>query len=351
MGVLTELRDLWSGARDFYHWIEDQAIEWFVGEGAWMTAEQTPSCPVGSSEHAAADRHGRPTGHLLCEGHFDRLAKMLREIEKEVDDLDAAPSIAIKWNTGGGGHSGGGAPAFEQAPAHLNPLVLGDRRQGTGASEDPVEAHAGGGLEPALVVLAEYADRVRAERILGWPAETFEDCVDRMPGTPRHGPAIGLPCQHHGCRGITWTRTAPIPATVKSERTLLSRHLEWVARWVPTDDHKYGAADVFARLRGLLGALRAANGVAQQSLGKCPVDRDGGARCTGKLWPFKPTHTVGEWTGTTPDAVRCNDCDAKWVGPAELARLALILDKQRQPKTAPAAPGVSEPFMHKVNAR
>src|SRR3954471_15431519 len=139
--------------------------------------EQIAGCPIGRTKHAAVAKDGGPTGHALCYKHFERLGKMLRSIETETKDLSAVPSIAVHWNTGGGGHSGGGAPAFEQAAALLAPLVLTATSQGTGDSEDGDERHAAGRIEPVMVVLSELADRVRLERGFARPSVLVQDCV------------------------------------------------------------------------------------------------------------------------------------------------------------------------------
>jgi hypothetical protein len=296
---------------------------------AMSTIEQIPACPIGRTKHQAAGKDGEATGHPLCHKHYERLGKMLREIETEAKSLSATPSIAVRWNTGGGGHSGGGAPAFEQAAALLAPLVLTATTQGTGASEDGDERHAGGRIEPIMVVLSEYVDRVRSERGFNPPTLTYIDCTDRLVGTPPHGPSYGLPCLHPSCRGIVWENKVPIPPTINAQRVFLTRQLDWMVHWPNIDV-------VFSRLSRLLGNIKRANGTAPHPVGQCPVDKDDNTRCGGPLWPVKPTHTAGEqaWTGSSPSAVRCDACGTKWQGPAELARLALILEAQRKAKVA-----------------
>jgi hypothetical protein len=281
--------------------------------------EQIPSCAVDFEKHAAADDQGRATGHRLCGKHYKRLGEMLREIESEVGDLDPTPSIAMRWNTAGGSSSGG-SPAFEQAPARLDHLVLTDWRNGKGYSEEPDDRKAAARLVPALLVLAAIADKVRAARSIDPPAVKFTDCVDRYPATPWHGPAYGLPCLHLTCRGITTERSYTPAPTIHSERDLLTRQLPWIAEWEQV-------GETFADLRRLLGQLRAANGTAEVPYGKCPIDK-ADAWCNGPLWPFKPKHTVGKWTGSSPDAIRCETCDSQWVGPGELARLVLMIEKR-----------------------
>jgi hypothetical protein len=111
--------------------------------------------------------------------------------------------------------------------------------------------------------------------MLGRPAQTFIDCVDRIPGTPLHGPAYGLPCMHPDCQGITWTRTVPTPATIRSERDLLTRQLEWIARqdW---------AGAFYAQIRELRDQLMASSGRSTSSTppraAKGPPIRRGGRR-------------------------------------------------------------------------
>lgn len=303
------------------------------------TPEQIPSCPIGHAKHAAAAKDGRGTGHPLCEKHYERLDKILREIEDQLGDLalnparpsawGAMPSIAMQWNTSGGSNKGG-APAHEQAPARLAALVLTDTRLGKGISEDNVERHAGGRVEPVLVVLSEYADRVRKDRGLTHPSIKVVDCASRWAlGGPHHGPFYGLPCRHPYCSGITEERTVKLPVTVHTERDLLTRQLDWVVRWPDINT-------VFSRLRRLLSNLKRANGTAPQPVGQCPADKDPGVRCGGPLWSVKPKYTSGEqvWTGSTPSAVRCEACATRWEGPGELARLALLLETQRKAKAS-----------------
>lgn len=270
--------------------------------------EATTICPVGAQNtHRATGPGGHPTGHRLCGDHFERLGKLLREIESETLNLDPVPSIAVQWNTAGGNtHSG--ALAFEKAPIRLEPVALTDPRLHT---------------DSVLAILAGLADRIRAERNLLRPTITYAGCVHPATGVPMH---IREDACDGGCPGVARECTATVPATVGSERDLLTRNLEWVAGWADI-----GA--VFAKLRRLLGRLRAANDTGVQSLGKCPGKTDAGF-CGGDLWPAKPKYTVGEWTGATPSAVKCDRCDARWEGGDQLAILALMLEGQRRGKAS-----------------
>lgn len=105
--------------------------------------------------------HGKPAEAqhgLLCEGHYQRLSEMLRDIEDEAAILSAVPSMAIR--TG----SGGGSLASTRTPARLNVLVHRDHRRGTGKSETEDDALAAGHTLAVLEVLHSWARMVREER-------------------------------------------------------------------------------------------------------------------------------------------------------------------------------------------
>lgn len=341
MTLLGELRDLWAGVGDYYRWLEESTTEWMLGEEAWMT-EEIPQCQVGKDPHPASDKRGKATGHLLCSGHYETLDKTLRQVETEFGDLAghaddpdsyaAAPSIAVQWNTGGGGHSGSGTLASHQSPALLDPIVLADHRQGMGYEEDEDDRHAAGETASVLFVLCRYATRVREERCLGYPAESR---FLRWDGRNDDGDHCAEPCKHPACQHNGVWVTSPTRPTVHSERILLARHLEWVARWAadpdPAFDRDYGIREVYEALRRMLAQLREATGTAERSPvpGWCP-------HCEGHLWPDKPTETSQskKWTGSAYSAVKCVACGARWEGADDMARLAIMVSKQRRKGTS-----------------
>jgi hypothetical protein len=197
------------------------------------------------------------------------------------------------------------------------------------ADRDEHDAHAERPLY-VLGVLTELADRVRGERMLTRPAETFLDCVERIPGTRPHGPAYGLPCRHSDCQGITRIRTIPIAPTIRGERELLTRQLDWIARqdW---------AGAFYAQIRELREQLMQTNRDRDDRplRGHCPrpVD-DKGTECAGELWPEYVEHSSTSGAGVDdgpwrPCAVVCQRNSAhRWEKGGEVARLALILERQ-----------------------
>jgi hypothetical protein len=283
--------------------------------------EAAPPCAVAKHNHPATDRQGRPTGHRLCARHYQGLAKDLRSIEFEVRNLDPSPSMSSALD----GRSGGkGTPAFQQTPARLDPIVLSDHRQGEGWWEDAEDAHAANGLTSVLTVLVRYANRVRAGRNMKIPLRWV---VDLIPGRewPTDRIVCSQPCKHTECLAVAWWKSAPLVPTVHSERDVLTRALDWICEqdWVE---------EFYGDVRKLRGQLQQANGTnaVRPIPGKCPVQPSPGRECGGPLWPTKPKHTVGEWTGSAPSAIRCGSCQTRWEGAGPIARLALILERQEK---------------------
>jgi hypothetical protein len=330
------------------------------------TVTDTTSCTAGGRPHPATD--GR-----LCRDHLEELGGWLRDVETEAGYLSPMPSMATRWDS-----STGGTLASHRAPAVLDVLVHTDPRstahgwQHIGpacerctdlayrhctcpplpfrrethwpgcprhgmhpscaniiADRDEHDAHAERPLY-VLGVLTELADRVRGERMLTRPAETFLDCVERIPGTRPHGPAYGLPCRHSDCQGITRIRTIPIAPTIRGERELLTRQLDWIARqdW---------AGAFYAQIRELREQLMQTNRDRDDRplRGHCPrpVD-DKGTECAGELWPEYVEHSSTSGAGVDdgpwrPCAVVCQRNSAhRWEKGGEVARLALILERQ-----------------------
>jgi hypothetical protein len=281
-------------------------------------------CAAGGQPHHVTDGQGKPISGLLCEHHFDALARILRDIEREaalsqvtesgqrLPNLDPVPSMQIRWDRSGG------SLASQQAPARLDVLVHTDHRHGTGKSEDDDDLRAAGLTASVLVVLHAWADHVRREHHLTRATTTVRLGWARSP----RGPVCPRPCRHDTC-GRWITDTIPAAPTITGERNLLTRQLPWIARqdWV---------GDMYRDLRQLRDQLRRANGTAPDDPlpGRCP-NMINGRECGGPLWPVKPKHTSGQaWTGSTPSSVRCSACRQRWEGPSNLARLALIIETQ-----------------------
>lgn len=240
--------------------------------------EQTARCVICTGERAAH------VG-LMCGGHHQRLADMLREVEEQAAILSAVPSM--QQRTG----SGKGSLASERAPARLDVLVHLDPRSRPAGTRYPgpacpscwhdsctdirnwLDAYDARATDTLAVldVLGSWARLVREER-------SYAD------------------------------RTA---ATVTTERAYLTRNLDWCAEqdWI---DEFYG--DV----RTLVGQLKAANGTAElrkKPVGICPTLYEEG-ECGGRLWPDEAR---GE--------VMCGTCDRTFT-PEELRHLGDMLIRQ-----------------------
>jgi hypothetical protein len=231
-------------------------------------------------------RHQADAGLLLCRTHLDEVAEWLHDVELEVERLDARPSMAVVWDD-----SRGHELASHRAPARLGPIVARDRRHVT---LDELTARGGtAGMDSTLSaygVLHDYAQRVRDGRDLH--------------------------------------RSDHPHLTIRTERVLLTRHLDWVAAqpW---------AVDLWAQLQTLRAQLQQANGTTPPGPlpGRCPR-LVGGQECGGELWPVAPKHTSGELVHVPGDevaqAVQCErNTNHRWEG-RHLIRLALILDQQQQ---------------------
>lgn len=214
----------------------------------------------------------------LCDRHLARLGEYLADVQAEAGAVDAAPSLAVSYEPGGG------APAFEQVPVRLDAVALTDTRHGLGLHELPDDRHAAGSVPAALAVLRRWADVVRTRRHLAPPRRR----------------------------------------TLAGERLFLATHLAWCAE-------QAWAGELYRAVRELRAALQAVNGTSDDRPlpGRCPwLVAD--AECGGPLWPARPQHTTGEFAATGPDAVVCgDDREHRWEG-RDLARLALIVEQQRR---------------------
>jgi hypothetical protein len=333
--------------------------------GVIVTEPAPGTCAVGRP-HPATDG-------LLCRDHLEEIGRWLRDVQDETDRLDAAPSLAIRWDAGGGGL------ASQQAPVVLDAVVISDARSAahgwqhigpvcpvcptlasarctcppvswrrqdhwTGcpragahpsclhilADVDEHDARAER-LLSVIAVLNSWAARVRRERMLAMPVvEVF----DRIPGAPA-GPYCPDPCAHDSCQGIRWIRTVPVAPTVAGERDLLTRQLEtWIARQPWVIDFRHELADLRAQL------LRVNRNEDDRPLtGWCykHVD-DQGTECGGNLWPVYTEHTSGADVEDDDGPRRPREvvCDRnpshRWTGGkgGDLARLLVVLEQQRR---------------------
>jgi hypothetical protein len=236
------------------------------------------TCVIPSRPHQAE------AGLLICRTHLDELASDLVGIEEEAKKLDARPSMQIVW----GGK--GATLAREQSPVRLDAVVLNDTRWVRDADVNRPYGFDLNGPLPIFGVLHYFADKVREERALESPA----------------------------------------PPTVKTERRLLTRQLDWCAAqpWIGE------LVDVVHRIHE---QLQRVNGTAEPGPipGRCPrLSDDRGGECGGRLWPVKPKHTSSALVHINADdvvmAIECErNANHHWED-KDLVRLAIILDQQAE---------------------
>jgi hypothetical protein len=361
--------NLIANSVDFARLVVSELVGHLPGAHAIVTDPAYRLCAAPGCRRRATDgqlcRYGevgeRGTPAFLEDGgHFAELARWLHDIEDEARRLSTRPSLEIRWD-----RSAGGSLASHQSPVVLDAVVQldprstahGRRHDGPTcarcwhdscklirADADEADANAER-LLSIEAVLSGWADLVRSERLLGQPAVTIVDCVDRMPGTRPHGPAYGLPCWHPSCSGTTWERSVPLPFAVRTERQLLTRHLDWIAEhdWIDT-------------FRTEIGELRAQlqranrNEDAKPLTGYCyRVVDDAGTVCRGSLWPVYTSEEddqVDDDVRLRPREVVCDrNPSHRWKGGrgGDLARLSLILEEQRRADAAAAPPAPVAP--------
>lgn len=266
--------------------------------------------------HLGEARHQALVGLLVCDSHLQRLNAYLRDVEQEADQLDARPSMEIRWD------QSSATLASQQSPVRLGALAAADRRRGTPIvsdwSHDDYLAYDE--TLSAYDTLHRWAQRVRRERMLARP---IEQRPYRMPGATGVGPSCETQCVHESCGDLTWWWSGPARLDVASERKLLTDHLEWIVRqpWVRS---------FYRQVAKLREQLKATNGTSDPKPlpGRCPLPAAQGM-CNGYLWDVKPLHTVGEWQGAGPSAVQCASCLERWEGGPQLALLAIEIDMQR----------------------
>lgn len=242
-----------------------------------MTAS-CPSCIICTTEREAT--HG-----YLCTGHFERLARMLRDVELEACLLDARPSMAIR--TG----SGGGSLASERSPVRLDVLALLDRR--TYRYEKPsIGPWCPDCWHGTCVAMRAWDDAINAR------ATEAMSVLETL---------------HGWARLIREERdlTPPETVTISGERDLLTRQLDWLADQSFIDEP-------YRDIRQLLGQLKGVNGTNElrpKMVGVCPTLLETG-ECGGRLWP---NDDRGE--------VVCDNCD-RIFGFEELRHLGDMLIRQ-----------------------
>ncbi len=238
-------------------------------------------CVLGSRPHRA------DPGLLLCAAHLDRLANTLRTIEDEAIHLETRPSMAIRYDHGGGGL------ASERSPARIDALVLRDRRRGTGIPRSGEPDVWGYDETPSVLeTLHSWARVVREERDLGVPASV----------------------------------------TITGERDTLSRHLSWAAAqpWID---------EMHDDLRKLAAHLKRVNGTQpDRPVGRCylPVESYAGGQPNGSV-RLDGTCNGPVWVDDAAGHAHCGACRSTWDGP-QLALLKHALDQARleaaRPRTA-----------------
>lgn len=225
--------------------------------------------------------HRAEAGLLLCRRHLDQLAADLIACEEEFDDLDPAKSMAIVTSDGGGG-----GLKNTKAPVRIDAVVARDPRH---VDVDELTTAAGAD------------DRLSAFGVLHRWAQNVRDAFDMVP------------------------EQAP---TVRTERRLLTRELEWCATqpWIDL---------CFDQIHTLLGQLQALNGTAEPGPlpGRCPRLDEALVECGGHLWPVRADEQRGPVIHTAVGHVQAVECDRdrdhRWEG-RDLVRLALAVRAQDQ---------------------
>jgi len=345
------MRNLITNLRDLAHVAVDELVAHLPGAHPHVTTDEptTRLCVITGRPHRATDG-------LLCRHHLEELGTWLHDIEDEADRLSwraaepdawaALPSMSIRWDS-----TGGGSLASQQSPVVLDALVHTDPRSSAhGWQHDgPVcaacqhvscawiradaDEHDAQAERPLYVlgVLQDLADRVREERQLRRPDVHV---IARVPAGAR-GPFVA---DAAGVIGVDHVH--PQQATVRTERQLLTRNLDWIASqpWV---------AAMREELRDLRTQLQRLNRNEDDRplTGWCykAID-DQGTECGGQLWPLYVEHTSSDDEQDDgplrPREVVCDRNPAhRWTGGrgGDLARLSLILAAQQREEDARAA--------------
>lgn len=265
-----------------------------------MTTPTTGLCDAPACRRA-------PTAGRMCRAHHAQTGQWLADIASLWSTL-----TAVHGRQGDHGTTRTTIPASRLSVGSLDVMALRDLRTGTWGqqsagpyhwacahdtctamrgADDERDANAGR-LLSVLGVLHGWADRIRLDRRLAAPTTTG---TYRRPGAE---PGPWHPdCAHPSCQARRVTITRTLNPTVPSERLLLATHLDWAL----TQDW---AADLWADVRAVWGALKAAHGDrAGRPVATCTtIGHDG--RCGGPVWAER-------------GAAWCGLCGATWTG-AEL---------------------------------
>lgn len=281
------------------------------------------------TEHACAiggKSHEPVAGMLICRRHFEELGQMLREIEDEAIHLEVRPSMAIGYDSSGGGL------ASQQSPIRLTAKAIRDPRRGTGVTRGrDLDELAWDETPSALETLHSRARMVREERTLSVPTSTVLLGRARRPAGAI-GPVCDRLCWHDSC-GPWVTDTVRSPATLTGERDLLTRQLQWIVTqpWVD---------EFHAELHELLTALRRTNNSQRTPVGRCESLRADGSICEGKVWHvlITPDGKIVREGSTVPapedePGFRCSSCRRVWTG-TEAVRLRDRMWRDEQERKA-----------------
>ena len=283
-------------------------------------SENVTGCVVHSKPAEA--RHG-----LLCDGHYQRLAEILRSVEEEAILLDARPSMAQRVGSGGGGL------ASEKVPALLTVIAYRDRR--TKRWEPETEPSY---LPPPPKSIGPWCLFCDHDSCTAWRAGRRRDLHDDEHDAGSAALASVLEELHNWARLVREERDLAPPqhVTITGERDLLSRQLDWIAGqpWVD---------ECFGDMRKLLGQLQEANKTRpDKPAGSCFLLTDTGV-CGGNIWRRETRQQtwraladrcVIEAVKTLDGPAYCDSCGQEWDG-ADLDRLNLILAQAKAEKARP----------------
>ncbi|MCW2899958.1 MAG: hypothetical protein JWO67_2223 [Streptosporangiaceae bacterium] len=273
--------------------------------------DPTARCVIGTREHQAHDGY-------LCENHLQRLSRTLREIEDEAVQLEAAPSMALRFDQSGGGL------ASEQAPGRLNVLAFRDGRTRRWEPWTDDDRPAYQRLAPKSIgpwcLLCDH------DTCSAWRAGRRRDLHDDEMDSGSAELASVLAELHNWARLVREERglASPERVTVTGERDTLTRHLLWCADqpWID---------EMYADLTKLLRQLKRVNGTTEIAAGICGSLQADGLLCDGKVWHIMIKHD-GE-----PDepGFRCGTCRRVWTGTeAVRKRDDMWRDEQQRKATA-----------------
>lgn len=333
------MRNLIANVCDLAHAALDEIVAHLYG--AAPVPDLATSCAVGRRPHPA-------TNGLLCRHHLEELGRWLREIEQETALLDARPSMSTRYDD-----AGGSTLASHRSPAVLDVIAYRDRR-----STAHGHRHHGSVCNrcPGLV------GRRCACPPLPWRREThyagcpqyaahpscFAILADRDEFESHSEDLLavlnvleGLADHVREARGLTREG----PATVVSERRVLTYQLDWIARqdWVVDMRRDLG------QLRRQL--LRVNRNQEDEPLpGHCVWLVDG-HECGGDLWPAEPAYSTGyeqdAHDGDDVPKLRAVECGTnrahRWEGKTELARLTLIVERQQREEAERPPPPATSP--------